>query len=94
VFGERAYAIPVSATKAMHGHLLGATGALELALAFVTLERGVLLPTMHLRVPAPDCDLDYVPNAARRGVTVRTVMSSSFAFGGTNAVLIGRAARA
>ena len=94
VFGPRAYAIPVSATKAMHGHLLGATGALELALALVTLERGVLLPTMHLKVRAPDCDLDYVPNAARRGVTVRTVMSSSFAFGGTNAVLIARAARA
>ncbi|HEY2590865.1 MAG TPA: beta-ACP synthase, partial [Steroidobacteraceae bacterium] len=93
VFGERAYAIPVSATKAMHGHLLGATGALELALALVTLERGVLLPTMHLKVPAPDCDLDYVPNDARRGVAVRTVMSSSFAFGGTNAVLIARAAR-
>jgi 3-oxoacyl-[acyl-carrier-protein] synthase II len=93
VFGERAYAIPVSATKAMHGHLLGATGALELALALVTLERGVLLPTMHLKVPAPDCDLDYVPNAARRGVAVRTVMSSSFAFGGTNAVLIARTTR-
>ena len=93
VFGERAYAIPVSATKSMHGHLLGATGALELALALVTLERGVLLPTMHLKVPAPDCDLDYVPNAARRGAAVRTVMSSSFAFGGTNAVLIARAAR-
>lgn len=94
VFGERAYAIPVSATKSMHGHLLGATGALELALSLLTLERGVLLPTMHLQVPAPDCDLDYVPNAARRGVTVRTVMSSSFAFGGTNAVLIARAAQA
>ena len=94
VFGERAYAVPVSATKSMHGHLLGATGALELALALVTLKRGVLLPTMHLQVPAPDCDLDYVPNAARRGVTVRTVMSSSFAFGGTNAVLIASAAPA
>ena len=94
LFGERAYTIPVSATKSMHGHLLGATGALELALSLLTLERDVLLPTMHLKVPAPDCDLDYVPNAARRGVTVRTVMSSSFAFGGTNAVLIARAARA
>ncbi|HXS28798.1 MAG TPA: beta-ketoacyl-[acyl-carrier-protein] synthase family protein [Steroidobacteraceae bacterium] len=92
VFGERAHAIPVSATKSMHGHLLGATGALELALSLLTLERGVLLPTMHLKVPAPDCDLDYVPNAARHGVRVRTVMSSSFAFGGTNAVLIARAA--
>lgn len=94
VFGERAYAIPVSATKSMHGHLLGATGALELALALLTIERGVLLPTMHLKVPATECDLDYVANAARPGVRVRTVMSSSFAFGGTNAVLIARAAEA
>ncbi len=92
IFGERAYRIPVSATKSMHGHLLGATGALELVLTLVTIERGVLLPTMHLEVPAPDCDLDYVPNRARHGVSVRTVMSNSFAFGGTNAVLIARAA--
>jgi 3-oxoacyl-(acyl-carrier-protein) synthase len=92
VFGERAYAIPVSATKSMHGHLLGATGALELAFCLLTLERGVLLPTMHLKVPASDCDLDYVPNAARHGARVRTVMSNSFAFGGTNAVLIAREA--
>jgi 3-oxoacyl-[acyl-carrier-protein] synthase II len=88
VFGERAYAIPVSATKAVHGHLLGASGALELALALLALRQDVLLPTMHLRVPAADCDLDYVPNEARRGCGAHTVMSSSFAFGGTNAVLI------
>lgn len=88
VFGERAYTIPVSATKAIHGHLLGASGALELALALLALQEDVLLPTMHLRVPAADCDLDYVPNEARRGYGARTVMSSSFAFGGTNAVLI------
>jgi len=94
VFGQRAYAIPVSATKSMHGHLLGATGALELALSLLTLERGVLLPTMHLEVAAPECDLDYVPNVARRSVSVRSVMSNSFAFGGTNAVLIARAAQA
>lgn len=93
VFGERAYRIPVSATKSMHGHLLGASGALELILALLTMQRGVLLPTMHLQVPAPDCDLDYVPNGARSGVLVRTVLSSSFAFGGTNAVLIARAAQ-
>ena len=92
VFGARARRIPVSATKAMHGHLLGASGALELALALLALEEGVLLPTMHLREPASDCDLDYVANAARRSDSTRTVMSSSFAFGGTNAVLI--AARA
>jgi 3-oxoacyl-(acyl-carrier-protein) synthase len=92
VFGERAYRIPVSATKAMHGHLLGATGALELALALLALREDVLLPTMHLRVPAADCDLDYVANRARRGAGARTVMSSSFAFGGTNAVLVASAA--
>lgn len=88
VFGERAYRIPVSATKAVHGHLLGAAGALELALALLALRQDTLLPTMHLRVPAPDCDLDYVANVARSGAGARTVMSSSFAFGGTNAVLI------
>ena len=88
VFGERAYRLPVSATKAIHGHLLGASGALELALALLALQEDILLPTMHLTMPAVDCDLDYVPNRARRGTGARTVMSSSFAFGGTNAVLI------
>ena len=86
VFGELAYRIPVSATKAMHGHLLGASGALELALALLALKRDILLPTLHLKRPAADCDLDYVPNQPRRGAGARTVMSSSFAFGGTNAV--------
>lgn len=88
VFGDRAHRIPVSATKAVHGHLLGASGALELALALLAMEEDVLLPTMHLRVPAADCDLDYVPNRARTGSGARSVMSNSFAFGGTNAVLI------
>jgi 3-oxoacyl-(acyl-carrier-protein) synthase len=92
VFGERAYRIPVSATKAIHGHLLGGSGALELALALLALRQDVLLPTMHLDVPAEDCDLDYVPNRARRNAGARTVMSSSFAFGGTNAVLVASAA--
>ena len=91
VFGERAYRIPVSATKAMHGHLLGASGALELSLALLALRQDVLLPTLHLKVPAADCDLDYVPNGARRAAGARTVMSSSFSFGGTNAVLIASA---
>ena len=94
VFGERAYRVPVSATKAIHGHLLGASGALELALALLALRQDVLLPTMHLAVPAKDCDLDYVPNLARRGAGARTVMSSSFAFGGTNAVLVASAGHA
>jgi 3-oxoacyl-[acyl-carrier-protein] synthase II len=91
VFGERAYRVPVSATKAIHGHLLGAAGALELGLSLLALQQDVLLPTMHLDVPAADCDLDYVPKLARRGTGARTVMSSSFAFGGTNAVLIASA---
>lgn len=93
VFGERAYRIPVSATKAMHGHLLGASGALELALALLALDEGVLLPTLHLNVPAEDCDLDYVPHHARRDAAARTVLSSSFAFGGTNAVLVAAVPR-
>ena len=91
VFGERAYGIPISATKALHGHLLGATGALECALSLMALQHSVALPTMHLQVQDPECDLDYVPNAARESVAVRTMLSSSFAFGGANAVLVLRA---
>jgi len=91
VFGERAYRIPISATKALHGHLLGATGALECALSLMALQHSVALPTMHLQVQDPECDLDYVPNAAREGIVLRTMLSSSFAFGGANAVLVLRA---
>jgi 3-oxoacyl-[acyl-carrier-protein] synthase II len=91
VFGERAYGIPISATKALHGHLLGATGALECVLSLLAMQRGVALPTMHLQIPDPECDLDYVPNAARESIVVRTMLSSSFAFGGANAVLVLRA---
>ncbi len=88
VFGTRAYEIPVSSTKSMHGHLLGAAGALEFAIAVASLESGVVPPTMHLDASDADCDLDYVPGRARRGLALRAVMSNSFAFGGTNAVLI------
>jgi 3-oxoacyl-[acyl-carrier-protein] synthase II len=88
VFGARAQAIPVSATKALHGHLLGATAALECVLSLLALRQGVALPTMHLDQPDPACDLDYVPNAARSGLALRTLLSSSFAFGGSNAVLV------
>jgi 3-oxoacyl-(acyl-carrier-protein) synthase len=93
VFGYDAYRIPISATKAIHGHLLGASGALEFVLALLAMQRAVLLPTMHLELAAEDCDLDYVPNCARHDVKIETVMSSSFAFGGTNAVLVARAAQ-
>ena len=91
VFGARAPQLPVSATKALHGHLLGAAGALECALALLALQHGVALPTAHLDEPDPACDLDYVPHTARPGFTGRTVLSSSFAFGGSNAVLVLRA---
>ena len=90
VFGERAQHIPISATKALHGHLLGAAGALECVLSLLAMQHAVALPTMHLQTPDPECDLDYVPNAARDGVAVRTMLSNSFAFGGTNAVLVLR----
>ncbi len=88
VFGERAASIPISATKALHGHLLGAAGALECVLSLLAMEAAVALPTMHLQTPDPECDLDYVPNAARATPAVRTTLSNSFAFGGTNAVLV------
>lgn len=87
VFGRHAERLPISATKAVHGHLLGAAGALECVLSFMAMRHAVALPTMHLQVADPACDLDYVPNAARDGVHARIMLSSSFAFGGSNAVL-------
>jgi len=90
VFGDRAHQIPISATKAMHGHLLGAAGALECMLSLLAMRHSVSLPTAHLQQPDPDCDLDYVPNQAREGAAARTMLSNSFAFGGTNAVLVLR----
>lgn len=91
VFGERAAKIPVSSTKSMHGHLMGASGAVEFIASVLAIRRGAVPPTANLRVADPECDLDYVPNRGRESVDVRTVMSNSFAFGGSNAVLIARA---
>jgi 3-oxoacyl-[acyl-carrier-protein] synthase II len=88
VFGAHAYSVPVSSTKSMHGHLLGAAGALELAISIEAMARGVVPPTRNLRVPDRECDLDYVSEGARRVSGLDAAMSSSFAFGGTNAVLI------
>lgn len=88
VLGARADAVPVSATKSMHGHLLGAAGALEAMLCVLAMRERLALPTMHLDAPDPECDLDYVPGAAREGVDAVTMLSSSFAFGGSNAVLV------
>ena len=87
VFGSRAYSIPVSSTKSMHGHLLGAAGALELVICIGCLEQGWVPPTMHLDQTDPACDLDYVRGAARGDLSLRVALSNSFAFGGTNAVL-------
>ena len=92
VFGEHADRIRVSATKAMHGHLLGAAGALECVLSLLAMQHDVALPTMHLRVPDSACDLDYVPNVARDAARITTMLSNSFAFGGSNAVLALRSA--
>lgn len=91
VFGDRADRVPISATKAIHGHLLGAAGAIECALSLMALMHDVALPTMHLASPDPACDLDYVRDVARPGAAGRTMLSNSFAFGGTNAVLALRA---
>jgi 3-oxoacyl-[acyl-carrier-protein] synthase II len=91
VFGTHARDLAVSSTKAVHGHLLGASGAVELVAAIMPLRTSTLPPTAHLSEPDPQCDLDYVPNEARRDCPVATVMSNSFAFGGTNAVLVARA---
>ena len=88
VFGARAYSIPVSSTKSMHGHLLGAAGALEFVISIACLKRGIVPPTTNLDSPDPACDLDYVADGARTSTAIRAVMSNSFAFGGTNAVLI------
>jgi beta-ketoacyl-acyl-carrier-protein synthase II len=92
VFGAHARNLAVSSTKSMHGHLMGATGAVEFIASILALQRGSLPPTANLRVPDPECDLDYVPNIARTGVQLEAVMSNSFAFGGSNAVLIARRA--
>ena len=91
--GPRAHEIPVSSTKSMHGHLLGAAGALEFVICVASLQHQSVPPTMHLNSPDPQCDLDYVPERGRAGVQLGAVMSNSFAFGGTNAVLIAKAAR-
>ena len=87
VFGEAAYNIPVSSTKSMTGHLLGASGALEAIVCVKVLQEGILPPTINYETPDPECDLDYVPNAPRKAI-VRHVMSNSFGFGGHNATII------
>ena len=89
-FGEHARRVPVSSTKSMHGHLMGATGAVEFMAAVLALQHSAIPPTINLHQPDPECDLDYVPNIGRTNVEMNAVMSNSFAFGGSNAVLIAR----
>ncbi len=89
-FGNQAVHVPISSTKALHGHLMGATGVVEFIVAVKALLDGIIPPTAHLRMPDPACDLDYVPNTARSDSSIRAVMSNSFAFGGNNAVLIAK----
>jgi 3-oxoacyl-[acyl-carrier-protein] synthase II len=89
VFGEQAYNVPISSTKSVTGHLLGAAGAVEAAFCIQAMRTGLIPPTMNLENPDPACDLDYVPNQARQA-QVRVALSNSFGFGGHNACLIFR----
>ncbi len=87
VFGEHAWRVPVSSTKSMTGHLLGAAGGIEAIASVLAIEHGIIPPTINLEHPDPECDLDYVPNTARRAA-VRNVLSNTFGFGGANASVV------
>ena len=87
VFGEHAYKIPVSSTKSMTGHMLGAAGAAEAIYSILAVSRDYVPPTINYEIPDPECDLDYVPNRGRE-MSVNYAMSNSFGFGGTNATLV------
>lgn len=92
VFGDKAYAIPISSTKSMIGHAMGASGAIEAAVCALTIDRQIIHPTINYENPDPECDLDYVPNQAREA-EVDVVLSNSFGLGAQNACLVLRRAR-
>ena len=87
VFGDRAKKVPISSTKSMTGHLLGGAGGLEAGISVLALRDQILPPTANYETPDPACDLDYIPNVARKA-SVTYALSNSFGFGGTNASLI------
>jgi 3-oxoacyl-[acyl-carrier-protein] synthase II len=89
VFGEYSYELAISSTKSMTGHLLGGAGGVESVISVLTLTRGIIPPTINYENQDPECDLDYVPNVAREK-NVKTALSNSFGFGGTNAALVFR----
>ena len=90
VFGEHAYKLAISSTKSMTGHLLGGAGGIEAVYAVLAIHHGVMPPTINYETPDPLCDLDFVPNEARKA-RVKVAMSNSFGFGGTNASLVFKA---
>ena len=87
VFGEHAYRLPISATKSLIGHGLGASGGMETVATVKTIETGIIHPTINQEEPDPTCDLDYVPNVARQQ-DVRIAIKNSFGFGGQNSCLV------
>jgi 3-oxoacyl-[acyl-carrier-protein] synthase II len=90
LFGEHAYKLAISSTKSMTGHLLGGTGGVEAIYSALTIKNGIIPPTINYETPDPECDLDYVPNVARKAM-VKVAMSNSFGFGGTNASVLFKA---